>query len=219
MNETSPVVFVVDDDPSVRGAVGRFLKSTGLQVVTFASAEEFLQHPLPDVPTCVVLDVFMPGLDGLDTQHALTERHASLPVIFITGYGDIPLSVRAMKTGAVDFLPKPFSNRALLTSVNVALARHTHARQAEIEFATIRRRIESLSPREREVMALVVRGNLNKQIGHRLGVCEKTIKVHRSRVMQKMQADSLADLVRMTEKVGVATSVHESRMQSPVSSR
>jgi len=204
MNETSPIVFVVDDDSSVRGALARFLKSAGLQVVTFASAEAFLKHPLPDVPACVVLDVFTPGLDGLDAQHVLAARQSSPPVIFITGYGDIPLSVRAMKAGAVDFLPKPFSNHALLTAVNTALARHTHARQVEVEFATIRRRIESLSPREREVMALVVRGKLNKQIGHHLGVGEKTIKVHRARVMKKMQVNSLADLVRMTEKVSAS---------------
>jgi FixJ family two-component response regulator len=165
----------------------------------------------------VVLDVFIPGMDGLDAQHALAERHASPPVVFITGHGDIPLSVRAMKAGAVDFLPKPFQNRDLLAAVRSALARHQEARQAESELAAIRRRVESLSPREREVMAFVVSGMLNKQIAHRLSVGEKTIKAHRARVMEKMEADSLADLVRMAEKVGIRASRGESRMEHPAS--
>ena len=213
MNKTAALVFVVDDDPSVRGALGRFLKSVGLRVETFASAQEFLNHPMPDVPACVVLDVCLPGLDGLTAQHALAERNLSPPVVFITGHGDIPLSVRAMKAGAVDFLPKPFNNADLLAAVRAALARHKHARQAATELSTLQRRIESLSPREREVMAFVVSGLLNKQIGYRLGVCEKTIKAHRARVMEKMQADSLADLVRMAEKAGIPATGSESRSE------
>jgi FixJ family two-component response regulator len=213
VSEASAIVFVVDDDASVRGALGRLLKSVGFRVEAFASAEEFLRQSLPDVPACVVLDVCIPGLDGLDAQHALAERNGSPPVVFITGHGDIPLSVRAMKAGAVDFLPKPFDNRDLLAAVRSALARHALARQEATERSAIGRRVESLSPREREVMTFVVSGMLNKQIGHRLGVCEKTIKAHRARVMEKMQADSLADLVRMAEKVGVRAPIHESRAE------
>jgi FixJ family two-component response regulator len=213
MTEASPIVFVVDDDPSVRGAVGRFLKSAGYRVEAFASAEDFLQQPLPDVPACVILDVIIPGLDGLDAQHTLAQRHASPPVVFITGHGDIPLSVRAMKAGAVDFLPKPFRNQDLLAAVRSALARHRLALREAAERSTIGQRVESLSPREREVMAFVVSGMLNKQIGHRLGVSEKTIKVHRARVMSKMQADSLADLVRMAEKVGIRAPSREVHME------
>jgi FixJ family two-component response regulator len=216
MTETSPVVFVVDDDPSVRGAVSRFLKSVGFRVEAFASAEDFLKQPLPDLPACVVLDVCIPGLDGLDAQHTLAQRNASPPVVFITGHGDIPLSVRAMKAGAVDFLPKPFNNQDLLAAVRSALARHRLARQEATERSAIGRRVESLSPREREVMALVVSGMLNKQIGHRLGVSEKTIKVHRARVMAKMQADSLPDLVRMAEKVGVRAPIREAHLEQQV---
>lgn len=203
MTDASAIVFVIDDDPSVRGAVGRLLKSVGLRVEAFASAEEFLRQPIPDAPSCVILDLCIPGLDGLGAQHALAERNVSPPVVFITGHGDIPLSVRAMKAGAVDFLSKPFNNQDLLDAVRSALTRHQRARQSATEISILRRRVDSLSPREREVMAFVVSGMLNKQIGHRLGVCEKTIKAHRARVMEKMQADSLADLVRMAEKVGV----------------
>lgn len=213
MIEASAIVYVVDDDPSMRGALGRLLKSADFRVEAFASAEEFLSRPLPDAPACVILDVCIPGLDGLDTQHLLAERNGSPPVVFITGYGDIPLSVRAMKAGAVDFLPKPFSNQDLLAAVRAALARHTLARQEATERSAIDRRLESLSPREREVMAFVVSGMLNKQIGHRLGVSEKTIKAHRARVMEKMQADSLADLVRMAEKVGVKAPIPEARTE------
>ena len=218
MTEASPIVFVVDDDPAVRVALGRFLKSAGFRVEAFASAEEFLQQPVPDAPACVVLDVCIPGLDGLDAQHALAERNASPPIVFITGYGDIPLSVRAMKAGAVDFLPKPFKNQDLLAAVRSALARHTLARQEATERSAIAGRVESLSPREREVMAFVVSGMLNKQIGHRLGVGEKTIKAHRARVMEKMQADSLADLVRMAEKVGVRAPIYEAQTEHHASS-
>jgi FixJ family two-component response regulator len=218
MTEASAIVFVVDDDPSVRAAVGRLLRAAGFRVEAFASAEEFLRRPLPDAPACVVLDLCIPGLDGLDAQHLLAERNGSPPVVFITGYGDIPLSVRAMKAGAVDFLPKPFNNQDLLAAVRLALARHTLVRQQATERSAIDRRVESLSPREREVMAFVVSGMLNKQIGHRLGVCEKTIKAHRARVMEKMQAVSLPDLVRMAEKAGVKAPIHEACMAQHASS-
>src|SRR5262245_41352525 len=148
MNVTSACVFVVDDDPSIRGAVVRFLRSVGLRVEAFASAEEFLDHPMPDAPSCVILDVCIPGIDGLEVQRALSQRNASLPVVFITGYGDIPHCVHAMKAGAVDFLTKPFENHDLLAAVRSALSRHRHALETETELSVIRRRVESLSPRE-----------------------------------------------------------------------
>jgi FixJ family two-component response regulator len=203
MNDASEIVFVVDDDPSVRGAIVRFLKSVDFRVESFASASDFLCHPFPDATSCVILDLCIPGFDGLEIQRALTERNINLPVVFITGHGDIPRCVHAMKAGAEDFLSKPFNNQDLLASVRSALSRHQRARQVATELSAIRGRVESLSPREREVMAFVVSGMLNKQIGHRLGVREKTIKAHRARVMEKMKAASLADLVRMAEKVGV----------------
>jgi len=203
MNDGSEIVFVVDDDPSVRGAIVRFLKSVDVRVESFASASDFLCHPFPDGTSCVILDLCIPGFDGLEIQRALTERNINLPVVFITGHGDIPRCVHAMKAGAEDFLSKPFNNQDLLAAVRSALSRHRRARQVATELSAIRGRVESLSPREREVMAFVVSGMLNKQIGHRLGVREKTIKAHRARVMEKMKAASLADLVRMAEKVGV----------------
>ncbi len=203
MTAATPTVFVIDDDPSVRTSLARLLKSAGLAAELFASAEEFLDSPLPDVPACVVLDVCMPGISGLDLQGALAERHADLPVVFLTGQGDIPMTVRAMKAGAVDFLSKPFHPHELLAAVRQAIARHAGARRLGSERADLRRRAESLSPREHEVMALVVTGMLNKQVGRRLGISEKTIKVHRAEVMRKMGAGSLAELVRMTEKLGI----------------
>lgn len=203
MIDAPAIVFVVDDDPSIRGAVVRFLKSVGLQVEGFGSAEEFLERQIHSIPSCVVLDVCIPGIDGLEVQRSLAERNANLPIVFITGHGDIPRCVHAMKAGAVDFLSKPFDNQELLAAVRSALSTHRHALQRENELSILRRRVESLSPREREVMAFVVTGMLNKQIGRRLGVCEKTIKAHRARVMEKMRADSLADLVRMAEKAGI----------------
>jgi FixJ family two-component response regulator len=206
MNDAISMVFVIDDDPSVRKALGRFMKSVGFRVELFASAEKFLQQPLPDVPACVILDVHMPGLSGLDLQHTLAERAAHLPIVFITGQGDIPMSVGAMKAGAVDFLIKPFNNQDLLAAVQQAIVGHARARQAEADLAEIRHRAESLSPREREVMARVVSGKLNKQTGHELGVTEKTIKVHRGRVMRKMGAGSLAELVRMAGRIGIKSS-------------
>jgi FixJ family two-component response regulator len=199
-----PSVVVVDDDPSVRRALGRLLAAAGFRPVAFASAEDFLRHPLPEGPACAVLDVSMPGLDGLQLQRALQERRAGLPVVFLTGHGDIPMTVRAMKAGAVDFLPKPCNSRDLLAAVGLALEHGARARREAAEAAALRERAEALSPREREVMALVVTGMLNKQVAHRLGVAEKTVKVHRAQVMHKMGAGSLAELVRMAARLGMA---------------
>ena len=196
-------VFVVDDDSAVRRSLERLVRTVGLDVVTFASAQEFLDHGPPDGPACLVLDVRMPGLSGLDLQKKLTETGFSVPIIFMTGHGTVPMSVRAMKAGAVDFLQKPFDEQALLDAVNQALERDRTTRRAEAQRREARRRMETLTPRELEVFELVVRGLLNKQIAAELGASEKTIKVHRARVMQKMEADSLADLVRMAEKVGI----------------
>jgi RNA polymerase sigma factor (sigma-70 family) len=179
------------------------LKSAGFQVLTYAAADDFLEQSVPDVTGCIVLDVQMPGLGGLDLQRRLAEKNARLPIVFLTGHGDIPMAVRAMRAGAVDFLAKPFDASELLNSVRKALATHAAARQTEAEVASIRQRAESLSPREREVMALVVDGMANKETGSQLGVTEKTVKVHRARVMRKMQADSLAELVRLAERIGI----------------
>ena len=201
MTNATPALFVVDDDPSVRKALARFFRSVGLCAQTFASAQEFLNQNLPDAPCCLVLDVQMPGLDGLALQRALDEKHVSLPIIFITGHGDIPMTVRAMKAGAVDFLPKPFDNQDLLQAVRQALARAIQTRQEHAGVAVLEQRAAFLTPREQEVLSLVVSGLLNKQIGHRLGVSVQTIKYHRGHVMEKMGARSLAELVRMAEKL------------------
>jgi FixJ family two-component response regulator len=196
-------VFVTDDDPSVRKALGRLLRSAGYQAKGFATAEEFLQEPLPDAPACAVLDVHLPDLDGLDLQRALAEKDATLPVVFITGHGDIPTTVRAMRAGAVDFLPKPFDNQALLAAVRQGVARHVQARQEAAGLAGLRQRYDCLSTREREVLALVVTGMLNKQVGNKLGVTEKTVKAHRAQIMQKMHLKSLAELVRIAGRLRV----------------
>jgi FixJ family two-component response regulator len=198
------LVFVIDDDASVRRSLVRLLRSAGLEVQAFAAAEDFLQQPTPEGPACIILDVQMPGLNGLDVQRALAERDTNLPIVFLTGHGDIPMTVRAIKAGADDFLAKPFDSRDLLRAVRQALARHARTRQTDAELTEIRQRMDSLSPREREVMALVVSGKLNKQTGRCLGVSEKTVKAHRARVMEKMQVDSLAELVRVAEKIGVS---------------
>lgn len=197
-------MYVVDDDRSVRVAVERLLRSSGFQVESFASAQAFLDRDLADVACCLVLDVRMPELTGLDLQQALRRSDQDVPIVFITGHGDVPMSVSAMKSGAEDFLQKPFKDQDLLSAVHRALERDRQSRRARAELAELVRRHDSLTPREREVFALVVTGMLNKQIAYELGATEKTIKVHRGRVMAKMQADSLADLVRMAGKLGIA---------------
>jgi RNA polymerase sigma factor (sigma-70 family) len=206
MVEQQPTVFVVDDDESVRRSLERLVRSVGLNVETFATAREFLSADRPNWPVCLVLDVRMPGMSGLDLQEELIAAGYSMPVIFLTGHGDIPMSVRAMKAGAVDFLQKPFSDQDLLDAIHRAIDQDTRARQERTEVSEIQRRVDSLTPREREVLALVVQGRLNKQIAYELGLSEKTVKAHRARVMEKMQADSLAHLVRLADKVGIGLS-------------
>jgi FixJ family two-component response regulator len=203
MTEAAPVVFVVDDDPSMRTYLRRLFESVSLRVVLFASAEEFLRSKRPDAPSCLVLDVQMPGLSGLDLQRELARADLLIPIIFVTGHGDIPMSVQAMKAGAIEFLTKPFRNQELLDAVREAHARDREARRRGAEVAELRARYERLTPREREVFALVVAGLLNKQVAAQLGASERTVKAHRAAVVQKMGADSLADLVRMAEKLGV----------------
>lgn len=204
MSDQPPTIFLVDDDDSVRRALVRLIKSAGYQVQTFGSAREFLDKGLPaGGPACLVLDVRMPGLSGPDLQRELQAAEAILPVVFISGHGDIPMSVRAMKAGAVDFLPKPIDGKNLLRAIEEALARSVSDCAERAELETIQRCLDTLTPRERQVMALVVRGLLNKQIAFELGIVEKTVKVHRARVMQKMRVESLADLVRVAEKIGI----------------
>jgi FixJ family two-component response regulator len=203
VKQPDSIVYVVDDDSSVREAIKSLIRSVGLRVETFGTAQEFLKSARPDAPGCVVLDVRLPGLSGLDLQRELAANGINLPVIFITGHGDIPMSVRAMKAGALEFLTKPFRDQDLLDAIQQALERDRGARQQRLETAELRERFDSLTAREREVMGLVVSGLLNKQIAGELGTSEVTIKIHRSQVMKKMGAGSLAELVRMTEKLGI----------------
>jgi FixJ family two-component response regulator len=198
------MAFVVDDDASIREAVGSLLRSVGIKAQLIGSAQEFLTGPKPDVPACLVLDVRMPGLSGLDCQRQLAEVGFHIPIIFVTGHGDIPMSVRAMKAGAVDFLIKPFRDQDLLDAVQQAIERDRARRADEQATAALRERFASLTAREREVMAWVVSGRLNKQIAGELGTSEITVKVHRSQVMRKMHADSVPDLVRMAGRLGMA---------------
>ena len=195
------VVFVVDNDPSVRSSLKFLLSTVGMRVESFDSAEAFFQKKLPDVPTCLVLDVRLPGLSGLDFQRKLAARNVCIPIIFITGHGDIPMSVRAMKAGAVEFLSKPFRDQDLLDAINIGLERDRARREQEKLLAELRQRFETLTPREQEVASMVVSGRANKEIAGKLGTAESTVKVHRSRAMEKMRAQSFADLVRMVEKL------------------
>jgi FixJ family two-component response regulator len=196
-----PTVIVVDDDPGVREALGGLLRSVGLQVKVLASVPEFLQEGRPDGPTCLVLDVRLPGRSGLDFQRELAASDIQLPIIFITGYGDIPMSVQAMKGGAIEFLTKPFRDQDLLDAIQQGLARDRAWLENEKALAGLRARFETLSPREREVMTLVVTGRLNKQIAADIGISEITVKVHRGQVMRKMNAGSLPDLARMADRL------------------
>jgi FixJ family two-component response regulator len=203
MKDQTPIVFVVDDEASVREAVARLMRSTGLTVRTFASSKEFLNGYQPETHGCAILDIAMPEISGLELQQALAQADIALPIVFLTGRGDIPLSVRAMKQGAADFLTKPIDGDELIAAVRAAIARDVDACKARIERAEIRRRLATLTAREREVLEHVVSGKLNKQTAADLGTVEKTIKVHRARVMQKMHVQSLAELVRLSESAGV----------------
>ncbi len=204
MGEPASIVFVVDDDPSVRRAIKRLVESVGLHVELFGSATEFINISRPDVASCLVLDIRLPGISGLDFQRELVQAKNEIPMIFITAHGDIPMTVRAMKAGAVEFLTKPFRDQDLLDAIQLGLERDRVRRQRQAETAMLRERLESLTPREREILPLVVSGLLNKQVGAEIGATEATVKVHRSQLMRKMGASSLADLVRMSEKMGIA---------------
>ena len=205
MTEAKPIVFVVDDDASVREALKSLIRSVGLQVELFDSVQEFLQRKRPDGPNCLVLDIRLPGISGLDFQRKLREANIPIPIIFITGHGDIPMSVRAMKAGAVEFLTKPFRDQDLLDAIQLALERDRARQEREAEIATLRERFESLTAREREVLSGVIRGLLNKQIAAEIGTSETTVKVHRGQLMRKMGARSLPELVRMAERMGIPT--------------
>jgi RNA polymerase sigma factor (sigma-70 family) len=197
----APIVFVVDDDPSVRSSLKFLLSTVGLQVESFASADAFLQKKPSDAPSCLVLDVRLPGLSGLDFQRELAARKTRIPIIFLTGHGDIPMSVRAMKAGAVEFLTKPFRDQDLLDAVGIALERDRARREQDKDVTILQQRFDALTAREQEVISMVASGMLNKQIADQLGTAESTVKVQRSRAMEKMHAESLVDLIRMIEKL------------------
>jgi FixJ family two-component response regulator len=206
MSHATSIVFVVDDDISVRESLELLIRTEGWQPETFSSAKHFLSHPRTPVPSCLVLDISMPGLNGLELQKHVAAEHPDVPIIFITGHGDVPKTVQAMKAGAVEFLTKPFNDEVLLGAIRQALERSRVVVGRQSEIKELRDRYSSLSPREREVMALVVSGLLNKQVGGELGISEITVKAHRGKVMQKMKADSLPDLVKMAGKLDLALS-------------
>jgi FixJ family two-component response regulator len=205
MTERKPIVFIVDDDLSVRRSTERLIRSIRLEVQTFTSAKEFLKSPRPQGPACLVLDVRMPGLSGMDLQRELARSEFHIPIIFITGHGDIPMSVRAMKEGAVEFLTKPFRSRALLDAVRAAIDRDRVATKDHAEIEALRQRYEQLTPREREVLSLISTGLLNKQIADKLGSTDRTIKFHRANIMRKTRTGSVANLVHLVEKLGIGS--------------
>jgi FixJ family two-component response regulator len=205
MPDANSTVLVIDDDPDLRASVGRLLRSVGLDAQLFASISDFLQSNPPDGPTCLVLDVRLPGQSGLDLQRELAAANRELPIIFITGHGDIPMSVQAMKGGAIEFLTKPFRDQDLIDAIQLGLSRDRVRRENEKDLAALRERFGSLSPREREIMIQVARGRLSKQIAGDIGIAEGTVKVHRSRAMQKMKARSLPELGRMVDKLKLVT--------------
>src|SRR3984885_12250516 len=209
MKDSDPIVFVVDDDASVRDAVQRLIGSVGLRVQTFGSTREFLGSKRPEAPACLVLDVRLPDSSGLELQRELTEANVHIPIIFITGHADVPMTVRAMKAGAVEFLTKPFRGQELLDAIQEALARDRIAWHDRAQLKELRGRYDTLTAREKEVLALVVSGLLNKQIGAELGTSELTVKTHRGRVMEKMRAESLADLVKMSERLNPSATKYE----------
>ena len=215
MIECAPIVFVVDDDPSVRKGMELLIDSAGLRPVAFASAQEFLASPRVLIPSCLVLDVRLPDLNGLDLQARLARDRVGIPIIFITGHGDVPTTVRAMKAGALDFLTKPFDDDVLLHAIRHAVERSRAALNREAEIQTLRYRYESLSRREREVMALVVSGLLNKQVAYELLISEITVKAHRGKVMRKMEAHSLAELVNIAGRLGIESLAHKAARPQP----
>jgi FixJ family two-component response regulator len=208
MTEADAIVFVIDDDAAIREALESLVRSVGLQVETFRSPREFLKMQLPQVASCLVLDVRLPGVSGLDFHRQLAEAKVHIPVIFITGHGDISMSVRAMKAGAVEFLTKPFRDQDLLDAIQLSLKKDRARREREGEISILKQRFQSLTPREQEVLPWVVSGKLNKQIAAELGTSEATVKVHRSQLMRKMGAESLADLVRMADKMKIPVPGH-----------